>query len=336
MRAAAALVACIPLAVPSPALADEAAARAICDRALAAPAGTEVARVHLLLDLCLTTGDPGTRRAEAEAARDRALATLRAGGHAPVDLVVTPSTALVTIAALGDVQLTTPRTVWLPLGTHEVRATADGYQGGSLTVSITTRDPGPPLRLTLLPAVAATAGEQEVDFGEEGAAGDVESASDLPQARHDELLKDKYRRGLAATGDVERQAPRRLTAGIRVGVGGVLVDGMDTDGALLLRAGARVRYAIAGPLGVQVEPAAQAILGEQRVWSASLPVLLAAGRFRAGPALNVHRSDRTRAELAAVLAARIWRGFEARAEAGITRVDGARLFGVLLQWDSGD
>ncbi len=333
MRAAAALVACIPLAVPSPALADEAAARAICSRALAAPAGTEVARVHLLLDLCLTTGDPGTRRAEAEAARDRALATLRAGGHAPVDLVVTPSTAVVTIAALGDVELTTPRTVWLPLGTHEVRATADGYQGGSVTVSITTGDPGPPLRLTLVPAVAATPGEQEVDFGEEGAAGDVESASDLPQARHDELLKDKYRRGLAATGDVERQAPRRLTAGIRIGSGMLVLHG---DLAPVQRAGIRARYAITPAFAVQVEPSAQLAVPDDLVWSASLPVLLAAGRFRAGPAINVYRMNRTRAELAAAIAARVWGGVEVRAEAGITQVDGSRLFAFLLQWDSGD
>jgi len=336
VRVAAALVACIPLAVPSPALADDAAARAlVCSRALAAPPATEVARVHLLLDLCLTVGDPGARRGEAEAARARALATLHAGDFAPVDIVVTPASAQVTVAALGDLAFTTPRTVWLPLGTHEVRATAPGHQGGSVTVSIRSRDPGPPLRLTLLPAVAPAPGEAEVDFSEEGAAGDVESASDLPQAKHDELLKDKYRRGLAARGEDDQPAPPRLRAGIRLGAGPVLLDGEGADGAVLLRAGAGARYRISGPLAVQVEPAAQAILGEQRVWSLSLPVLLAAGRWRAGPALNVHRSDRTRAELAAVLAATVWRGFEARIEAGVTQVDGTRIFAFLLQWDSG-
>ncbi len=193
--AAAALVACIPLAFPSTAPADDAAARGrFCDRARTE---TDPARLYLAADECLRGPDPG----KVAAARDRALKQLEAGEYAPVDIEVDPPEAQVTIAALGTDPFGAPRTVWLPYGPHEIRATAPGRTGAAVTIRLSSRAPGPPVRLALPVAVDAGPGKDAVDFADEGTAGDVESASDLPQAKHDQLLKDKYRKGLAARGD---------------------------------------------------------------------------------------------------------------------------------------
>ncbi|HTM20005.1 MAG TPA: hypothetical protein VL172_05850 [Kofleriaceae bacterium] len=339
--AAAALVACIPLAFPSTALADDAAARGrSCDRALREP---DPARIHLHAELCLAgdvagPGGPGARRARIEAARDKALATLRDGQYAPVDIEVTPPGATVTVAALGADGFAAPRTIWLPFGPHEIRATAPGYQGAQVTIRITNRDPAPPLRLTLSAAVDTAGGDNAVDFGEEGAAGDVESASDLPAAKHDELLKDKYRKGLAATGTVTRAAPAPpFGAGLRVGTGAMMTSGSTSTVAWLVRAGLQAHYALTPVVALQIEPAAQLTVGDDTVPSLSAPVLLRVSMLRAGAALDIYRVDgRTEAEVAGVLGVAAFRHFDAHVEIGLNTIgQDARTFALLVHWDSG-
>jgi hypothetical protein len=271
----------------------------------------------------LTDGDP-VPGAQIEAARDRTLAILRAGAR-PVDVVVTLGS--LRHRRRGRHALHHPAHRSAPLGTHEVRPPPVTRAARSLSRSRAA--PGPAAA-----ADPAAGGRRRPaprgPFREEGAAGDVEASSDLPQAKHDELLKDKYRRGLAAEGEVPKPAPPRLRAGIRLGAGPVLLDSEGAAGGLLLRAGAGARYLIGGRFALQVEPAAQAILGEQRLVglrrSCWPPV--------AAPARAQCTADGTRAGAAAVLAATVWRGFEA---ASGRRHPGGRHAHLCLlpQWDSG-
>jgi len=348
--AAAALVACIPLAVPSPVLADGAAARGrLCDEGLTRARAGDPAGAFLYLDECLVAGAAGARAAEITAARDKALATLGAGSFAPVDIEADPADARATVPSLGPVDFALPRRVWLPFGGHEIRATAPGHQGVALTISVSNPSPGPPVRL-VLPVVVDRGGEgASVDFAEEGGTPpELETAGDLAAAEHDQLLKDKYRKGLAASASGDEPAgPRRFSLGLQAGLAMARLGGDGAPGGTRVGAAAGVglRYALRpglalrpelafamrGADGAGIDYVEVPVLGELDPVRGRVTLAIAAG-----PVLGVAVADdiaggdvqRFDLGVAAAVGARTALGggslsAEVRGQLGLTRVDGA-------------
>ena len=103
----------------------------------------EAARAHLLLAQCLD------RAALELEFKDKARAVLvsieeqlRAGGHTPVTVRLSPPNAFVTVVAFGpESQFSGARTLWLPFGTHQVEVRADGYVTETLPVTATDQKP---------------------------------------------------------------------------------------------------------------------------------------------------------------------------------------------------
>ncbi len=72
---------------------------------------------------------------------DVATTALEAGRFAPVEVTTRPQDALVTVAGfLADEQFTTPITLWLPFGRHELRASKDKNGIARRDVVITSRE----------------------------------------------------------------------------------------------------------------------------------------------------------------------------------------------------
>lgn len=81
---------------------------------------------------------------------------LDAGGFAPITLTVNPPTATLTTSAFAADETFTARVIWLPLGTHQVTATAGGYQPRTIPIEAAT-----PARQTISISLAPEPGPVE-------------------------------------------------------------------------------------------------------------------------------------------------------------------------------
>ncbi len=113
----------------------------------------DLPRAHAFLTVCLARA--GALKPEAAASFREVLTfvdgELRGGGYAAVDVTVDPPAALVRPALFADDEtFAAPHTFWLPLGKHDIVATATGFQRGSRQVDL-TRNERVPLRLQLEP-----------------------------------------------------------------------------------------------------------------------------------------------------------------------------------------
>ncbi len=107
-----------------------------------------------------------------ETRRREALATLRKGNFAPVDIVLTPSHATFAIDTLpDDVFATTASpgaafataTLWLPFGTHTIDITADGFSSMRREIAVDAREA---LRVEVSLVPAPTVAMPPIPIGE--------------------------------------------------------------------------------------------------------------------------------------------------------------------------
>ena len=115
----------------------------LCNIGVAFHKAKDLARAQLYLGECL--GRVGSLepsfataiRAVYGAIEDK----LRAGDFAPVDIVVDPSSATLTISAFdADDKIVGSRLVWLPFGTHTITVRAEGRVEATRTIEIKSRD----------------------------------------------------------------------------------------------------------------------------------------------------------------------------------------------------
>ncbi len=207
-----------------------------------------LARAHLALSLC-ARGEG----ADADAARAALPAlehSLRAKGYAAVTVDTDPPDARGQVDSLGELTFPTPFTVWLAPGVaHQVSARKDGYHGAARQVRVD--DPSPfslPLRLD---PIEEKPKDEKVDFSDEGEVGAVQTASDLPGAKHDDLLPTRYRGGIYAP---DTQLPRSWHVGLAIGAGRTdLIGGGGARARLGLAVAALLDYQVRGRFHVVPE-----------------------------------------------------------------------------------
>lgn len=93
------------------------------------------ARAHLYLGRCIARTTAADRKEALAKVQAKLEADLRAS-HVPVDIVVDPPGAQVTVSAWVDDPFAAPWLVWLPPGAHSIDATASGYQPGNQQIEI--------------------------------------------------------------------------------------------------------------------------------------------------------------------------------------------------------
>ena len=123
----------------------------MCNVGVAYHKAQELPRAQLFLSRCLERGSAldGKFIDLVRATLAKLEASLKAGSYTPVDVVVEPRFATVSIDAFAsDETFDGGRTVWLAFATYHVTARADGYQ--SRTVEVTAKDRAIlPLRIAL-------------------------------------------------------------------------------------------------------------------------------------------------------------------------------------------
>ncbi len=93
------------------------------------------ARAHLYLGRCIARTTAPDRKEALAKVQAKLEADLRAT-HVPVDVVVDPPGAQVTVSTWADDPFAAPWLVWLPPGAHTLDATASGYQPGNQQIEI--------------------------------------------------------------------------------------------------------------------------------------------------------------------------------------------------------
>jgi hypothetical protein len=102
------------------------------------------AQAQLWLDRARARGEETPPRWCTDGLRREIEAQVRNGAFAPVDVGVTPAGATVAISAFApDETFTAPRTVWVPLGVHELGATLAGHRPERLSLKLQTTNPYP-------------------------------------------------------------------------------------------------------------------------------------------------------------------------------------------------
>lgn len=123
----------------------------MCNVGVAYHKAQELPRAQLFLSRCLERGSAldGKFIDVVRATLARLEATLKAGSYTPVDVVVEPRFATVSIDAFApDETFDGGRTLWLAFATYHVTVRADGYR--AQTVDVTARDRAIlPLRIAL-------------------------------------------------------------------------------------------------------------------------------------------------------------------------------------------
>ena len=150
---------------------------------------SDLPRAHLHLARC--ADGPGQEEDRLRLSRVRT--ELRRGSFAPVTLLVSPNTVVIEIVpALSGDSITSDDALWLPPGTHEFRATADGHVPATSKVEVTSTD-----RMSISLSLTAESGaaDSNVDFGEDPGQelGTVSTVNDPKELEHETLLPDRYR-----------------------------------------------------------------------------------------------------------------------------------------------
>jgi hypothetical protein len=126
---------------------------------------------------------------------------LEVGKYAPISLAMEPSGAAIQISLWPETMVTGVKTLWLPYGTHKLRATLDGYEQAEAKVKVEDRARQTVvLQLTKKSRSQVDPEGEIVDFSDESAA-EAPTAGALKKVEHKSLLPDRYakRRGIAAT-----------------------------------------------------------------------------------------------------------------------------------------
>jgi len=115
-----------------------------CNVGVAYYKGGDLPRAQLFLSLCLTRGSHldatflGAVRDVLVSVED----TLRAGEFSPIDVVVTPASAEITVSAFeADEVVVGSRLLWLPVGEHTITVAATGFDTETVTVTAQGHDP---------------------------------------------------------------------------------------------------------------------------------------------------------------------------------------------------
>lgn len=144
-----------------------------CNVGIAYYKAKELPRAQLYLGVCLTRGShlPEAFVAQVRAALAAVEDRLRKGDYTPVDVVVAPASAEVSVSsfAAGET-FVGARTLWLPFGAHTLEARADGYVTGTAELALSSRA-AVTAALTLEPAPVAV----EAPAPDAGAAVDVDA-----------------------------------------------------------------------------------------------------------------------------------------------------------------
>jgi hypothetical protein len=220
----------------APARADECAAgRAAVERA--------PARAWLHLTLCERGGtDVASELAKLEQ-------ILRAGSFAPVEITVEPAGAEAWVDTMKDVRFPTPLVVWLPFGVHEVTAGAPDHYGAMRRIAINSTAPFD-LSFRLDPVATGAGDAAEVDFGDEGAVGEMNTADTLPVVERETLLPKRFRGGGAGSEQDLRSS--RVAFGAAAGLTRSTLSSDGGTARLGIAATALLSYRIRG--GVTVQP----------------------------------------------------------------------------------
>jgi tetratricopeptide (TPR) repeat protein len=113
-----------------------------CNVGIAYYKAKELPRAQLYLGVCLTRGShlPEAFFAQVRAALAAVEDRLRKGDFTPVDVVVAPASAEVSVSsfAAGET-FVGARTLWLPFGAHTLEARAEGYVTGTVELTLDSR-----------------------------------------------------------------------------------------------------------------------------------------------------------------------------------------------------
>jgi hypothetical protein len=123
----------------------------ICNVGVAYYKAKQLARAQLFLNRCLERGTALDQQFvdQVRAVLTSLEQTLRAGDFTPLDIVVEPAGAKVTIVEYGDDEaFIGARLVWLPFGAHRLVARAEGYADKLVEVDAKGRDTTP-IKITL-------------------------------------------------------------------------------------------------------------------------------------------------------------------------------------------
>ncbi|HUS28033.1 MAG TPA: hypothetical protein VMZ53_05975 [Kofleriaceae bacterium] len=115
----------------------------ICNVGVAYFKAKDLPRAQMFLSRCLERGSALDAKFvdNVRAVLGSVETTLRAGDFTPVDIVVEPGGASVTIDSFGaDESFVGARVVWLPKGTHQLKAAAEGYVERAQTIEATGHD----------------------------------------------------------------------------------------------------------------------------------------------------------------------------------------------------
>jgi hypothetical protein len=111
----------------------------ICNIGVAYYKAKQLARAHLFLNRCLERGTAldATFVDSVRAVLKAVETSLRSGDFTPLDIVVDPAGATVTVEAFGDDEaFIGSRVVWLPSGTQKLVARAEGYSDKLVEVDV--------------------------------------------------------------------------------------------------------------------------------------------------------------------------------------------------------
>jgi hypothetical protein len=114
----------------------------VCNVGVSYQRARQLPRAQLYLGECLRRGSTldATFIGLVRDALGTVEAKLRAGAFGPVDIVVVPDGAVVSLSAFdADESFVGSRVVWLPWGTHTVEVTAEGYRRQRRTLEVRTR-----------------------------------------------------------------------------------------------------------------------------------------------------------------------------------------------------
>ncbi|HUH05033.1 MAG TPA: hypothetical protein VML75_23710, partial [Kofleriaceae bacterium] len=174
---------------------------------------------------------------------------LRAGAFTPVEVTVEPAGAEASVDTLGGVRFPTPLVIWLPFGAHEVTAVASDHHGAMRRIAIDSTAPFG-LSFHLDPVATDAAGAAEVDFGDEGAVGEMNTADTLPVVERETLLPKRFRGG--GTGSEQDLRSSRVAFGAAAGLSRSTLSREGGAARLGIAATALLSYRVRG--GVTVQP----------------------------------------------------------------------------------
>ena len=114
----------------------------LCNVGVAFRRADDLPRAQLYLAQCLGRVTDPKFPASWRAVLTETEALLAAGDFAPVDVTPTPPTAIVTVSTFDpDDTIIGARLVWLPLGVHTLRASADGHVAADVAIELRARAP---------------------------------------------------------------------------------------------------------------------------------------------------------------------------------------------------